>query len=349
MDGQQLELVSHAIQPTPRNQTRKSHSIRFSQDDRINAKWTPSWSFTVPASWGSGFYIVEVQGNTTHKIPLIIKPQPTARSEIAVLAATNTWHAYNSWSGNLRSRHVDGTIRYYVGMQQPNPNAEADLQTPGSGYSHLTDAERYLWQWLGQSGYAFDLYSDLDLHQDPTLLDTYKVLILNGHSEYWSHEMIDHVEAFQARGGNVVNLSGNTMWSLVTFSDDLSVMESRTHPHSAGTIPASERWHSQAGGVLGGTLRCIGRREHRVLGTGTGISLNNGSFGHYRVIAPRHWVFAGSDVREGTRFGRNSLNGNAILGHEIDVVLPDWSPPNTRAGRRHLSRRHAPEPSLVPW
>ena len=48
------------------------------------------------------------------------------------------------------------------------------------------------------------------------------------------------------------------------------------------------------------------------------------------MAAPRHWVFAGTDVREGTRFGINSLNGNAILGHEIDVVQFDWSPPNTK-------------------
>ena len=302
--------------------------IRFSGGDRYNPDWTPIWSFVVPPSWDPGFYSVEVAGAYT--MPFVVKPTPGKEERIAVLANSNTWAAYNQWSYSLYSRHPGESINRYVGLRQPNPNAQLDLQTPGSGFSPRVDAERYLYKWLDDHGYEFDLYTDLDLHRDPTLLSSYSVLMISGHSEYWTWEMVDHLEAFLYAGGNLVNLSGNTMWSRVTYDPTFTVMESRKHPWNAFplVLPPGERWHSQDGQVLGGTFRCIGRPEHRILGTGFGIVFRNGSFGSYAVAAAGHWAFAGTGVTHGQFFGQSSLNGNAILGHEVDEIHPTWSPAN---------------------
>lgn len=334
-NGHDLTLVNNATRgvagPAPRTGAADSHAIRFARDDLFNPPWQPTWSFTVPASWPAGFYTADfamVAGG--YRIPFVVKPLPSERKKIAVLVATATWTAYNGWSGNsLYTKHADGTIAYYVGLQQPNPGARADLHSPGSGIAHLTDAERYLYQWLRINEYSFDLYTDFDLHRDPDLLDGYEVLILNGHSEYWSHEMVDHVQAFQGSGGSLVNLSGNTMWSLVTFDGDFTVMEGRKHPHGAGTIPAAERWHGTGGGVLGGTLRCIGRPEHEVIGTGYGIG-GGAARGWCVVTQPAHWVFAGTNVASGDRFGESGRNGGSMMGFEVDVVDPAWTPPGTQ-------------------
>ena len=326
-NGHDLTLVNNATRgvsgPSPRLTKNGSHSIRFAADDLFELNWEPSWSFTVPQTWDAGFYFVELMGT---RLPFVVKPRPADRAKTAVLVATATWVAYNSWSGNsLYNSHEDGTIAYYVGLQQPNPGS-APGSTTGS-IQHLTDAERYLYWWLWREGYEFDLYTDFDLHRDPTLLDGYDVLMLNGHSEYWSHEMIDHVEAFQDAGGSLVNLSGNTMWSLVSFNPDFTVMEGRKHPHGSGTIPASERWHSTAGAPLGGTMRCIGRPEHEVIGTGYGIG-GGGARGWGVVTDPTHWVYAGTGVKKGDEFGKNGLNGGIMMGYEVDVIDPQWTPSN---------------------
>ena len=71
-------------------------------------------------------------------------------------------------------------------MRQPNPGAYLDRHLPGGAYSHLVDTERYLYAWLHDHNHPLDLYSDLDLHQNPGLLDSYEILMLNGHNEYWS-------------------------------------------------------------------------------------------------------------------------------------------------------------------
>ncbi len=312
-----------------------SRSIRFSGNDLFNPDWSAGHAFRVDPAWESGFYLVTVRTESRALVlPFFIKPPQDKRARIAVLAATNTWHAYNGWAGSLYDRRADGTIVYYVGMRQPNPGAHADLHTPGKGYSHLVDAERYLWAWLRDNDYAFDIYTDLDLHRGPDLLKGYDVLILAGHSEYWSAEAIDHTEAFLGRGGSLVNLSGNTMWSRVTYDPAFTIMEGRKFPHNAGKIPDAERAHSQDGGVPGGTWRLIGRPEHKVLGTGYGIIFGGGKFGAYHVLEPDHWVFAGTGVEKGTAFGTKSRNGNAILGHEADVVHALWSPENTQVVAR---------------
>ena len=331
-NGHDLTLVNYATRgvpgPSPRTAPQESHSVRFAGDDRLNPAWTSDYGFTIPPSWDSGFYIVEVRRpGGSQRVPLIVKPAPPARERIAVLAATNTWHAYNEWSKSLYTTSIPGDLAYYVGMRQPNPGGQADLHSPGIGISHLVDAERYLYKWLDDNGYPFDLYSDLDLHRDASLLDAYDVLMISGHSEYWSHRMVDHVEAFQNAGGSVVNLSGNTMWSLVTYDPTYSVMEGRKHPHSSGTVPADERWHSQDGEPLGGTLRCIGRPEHAVIGTGFGIG-SGGARGWAIVLQPQHWIFAGTGVVQGQRFGESGLNGGAMMGYEIDVIDPQWTPAN---------------------
>ncbi len=338
-NGNDLTLFNHATrgQPGPGNgpvpPMPDNWTIRFSNVDSYNPDWEVTYSFEVQPTWDAGFHAIRVSTvNGSIKIPFIVKPSPGTEARIAVLAASNTWTAYNNWSQSLYETNPGGSINRYVGLLQPSPNAQLDLLTPGAGYSPRTDAERFLYRWLDEHGYEFDLYSDLDLHRGPDLFDGYDVVIISGHSEYWSWEMIDHLEAHLDSGGYLINLSGNTMWTRVTFNADFSVMEGRKHPW--GGFPTifnpGERWHSQAGQVLGGTMRCIGRPEHEVIGTGYGILTSNGSFGSYRVVLADHWVFQGTDVWQGRLFGTRSLNGNAILGHEFDVVVPEWSPKNVQ-------------------
>ena len=51
------------------------------------------------------------------------------------------------------------------------------------GYSHLMRTERFALVWLEKSGYEYDMVGDLDVHQNPELLDAYPVVVINGHSE----------------------------------------------------------------------------------------------------------------------------------------------------------------------
>src|SRR5207249_4947787 len=66
----------------------------------------------------------------------------------------------------------------------------------GRNECHLAPAEWRLLGWLERDGYAYDLYSDYQLHVGTLELDAYKVLILNTHPEYWSLDMYRRVKAW---------------------------------------------------------------------------------------------------------------------------------------------------------
>ncbi len=63
-------------------------------------------------------------------------------------------------------------------METPWPNAGPYVlyAQGGSGYSHLMRAERFALVWLEQSGYEYDVVSDLDVHRNPDLLADYPVV-----------------------------------------------------------------------------------------------------------------------------------------------------------------------------
>jgi len=131
-----------------------------------------------------------------------------------------TYHAYGgSWGDRgclydstheLRGRRVT-TQRSIDGMTD-------GLSNGASG----KDQGSMLWRWLeAKAGiYHADACSSWDLHNDPTTLNGYRILVLAGHDEYWSREMRDHVEAFVSRGGHVANFSGNTAWWQIRYSSD---------------------------------------------------------------------------------------------------------------------------------
>ncbi len=314
--------------------------IRFSEEDRYSPQWSPTWSFVVDPAWEPGFYIVELGGS--YDMPFVVKPAPGTEAPIFVLVNSNTWAAYSGWAQptwgkGFYKKHPGGDINNYSGLQQPNPDARANLYSPGAGLAHLVDAERYLFGWLELEGYDFDLYTDLDLHKDPNLLDPYRIFFINGHSEYWSRDEMDHLEAFLYRGGTCLNLSGNTMWTHVTYSQDFTMVEGRKHPWSTQpqVHPPGERWHSTGGQVLGGTVRCTGRTEHELILTGFGLTMTGSAYGVYAVTDAAHWIYAGTGVVNGDRFGLNSLNGSGIVHFEADYTDPFWGTP---AGTQVIGR-----------
>ena len=92
-------------------------------------------------------------------------------------------------------------------MKLPWPCAGPDVffsDPEQVNYSHLMRGERFTHNWLDETGYEYDVATDHDLHSNPKILDKYKVLIINGHSEYWSIEAYEGVDRFLRNGGNAI-------------------------------------------------------------------------------------------------------------------------------------------------
>ena len=160
--------------------------------------------------------------------------------------------------------------------------------------------------WLKANGFVTDSCTSIDIHEDPTILDHYHLMVSFGHDEYWSKEMRDHVENFISTGGNVVFLSGNTCWWQIRFEDgNRKMICYKSAIDDALTIEDHQRATFNWASLL------VDRPENSM----TGVNYRNGAGwfypysdnrwkeAKYRVHAADHWVFEDTGLKDNDLFG----------------------------------------------
>ncbi|WP_055590864.1 N,N-dimethylformamidase beta subunit family domain-containing protein [Peterkaempfera griseoplana] len=172
-----------------------------------------SWVLDVPHSWRSSLYraVFSPGRGEDSEVWFVVRPAeagPRARTLLSVPFAT--WQAYNR-SG------VPGEGLYWT--EDPARAARVSFDRPGGG----PPPERWeegLMRWLRAHGPDVDYCSNLDLHLDPHTLHGHRLLVVNGHDEYWTWEMRDRVEDFVRAGGNLAVFGANTAWWQMRLEDD---------------------------------------------------------------------------------------------------------------------------------
>lgn len=381
----------------PAKDPRRGHGLRLASDDLYDCRWPETFRWQVPATARPGIHVARLYWNLAGKasqtdVTFVVRPARRARPEpILVLCSTNTWRAYNGapfgvWPDSrdavigtdglpnaagappafcLYRKHAAGQGTYQLGLRMPWPVAGPHVLYGGpTRYSHLMRGERFLHAWLDRSGYRYELATDLDLHRDPGLLKRHRCVVLNCHSEYWSAPAVRGLERFLVGGGNLVVLSGNTLFWRVSFSADGSVMECRKVDAPGDQVPAERRgegWHSHDG-QRGGMLRECGLPGWKLVGLETLGWNNQGNpknFGPYVVERADHFLFHQPEetgLQPGDRFGMAPGGGVPMAnGHEFDVRLstlrrlqkepspPDAEVPADPAGIQLLAN------GILPW
>jgi N,N-dimethylformamidase len=333
----------------------RGHGLRLASDDLYDCGWRTTQSFTVPVDSPSGLYAarVRVDDRVVYDVPFVVRPSlARPRAPIAVLCATNTWLAYSApFAGtagpafSCYTTHEAGQPSFQLGLQMPMEAAgiHALYSDASVGYSHLVRAERFLHQWLDHNGYAYDVLADLDLHREPGLLDGYRVLVINGHSEYWSVPARQAVDDFLRGGGCVAVLSGNTMFWRVSFDETAGVMECRKYDGGldiGGQLDdVGELWHSHDF-LRGGMLREAGYPCWELLGVDSaGMSdTSESDFLPFTMEDSTHFLFRApraTGVVDGGVIGQAAHGGlPRAVGHEWDariIRLAADPPPGTIA------------------
>jgi hypothetical protein len=356
------------------------HGLRFASDDLYDCGWEGTPEYRIPATQTPGVYVGHIRYGESwqylYDVTFIVrKAKRRPKAPILVLCSANTWLAYSSipfvrekvsaesprreWYpyGNPNTSiddapaysfyrsHSDEQPTYHIGLNLPWPAAGPYvLYSPESGnYSHLTRAERFTHVWLDENGYDYDVIADFDLHRDPSLLDGYQVLLINGHSEYWSVPMYEAVERFLQLAGNVVALSGNTVWWRVSFDEDVAMMECRKadlDPSLGGQPHATmgETYHSDDG-QRGGLMRECGYPAWSLLGIEfAGFDAGPPMLRPYTCEQPTHFLFTTPtpiNLSQGDTFADKSV------GHEWDIrnSLPQQGvPPYAEPGIETLAK-----------
>nr|BAG82735.1 putative large subunit of N,N-dimethylformamidase [uncultured bacterium] len=326
---------------------------------------SPHHTQLLPGPERSGLYYLhaETPSGKFFSFPWVVAPaHPTAA--IAVLTSTMTWNAYNNFGG--RGNYINATSlpptptvngrqdlgRYNttagyaewgardadyrpVSWERPEPfnhipaQVESTDAIAGRQSCHLAEAEWRFLAWLEREGFAYDLYSEHQLHNGEVPLDAYKIVISQVHPEYWSAKMYDDIKAWtRDRGGRFMYLGGNGLNCEAEILDEHR-MRYKTHivspPSGVGSLDPDDptktyesrfhRTHESEANLLG------------VVFMETGIM----TAAPYETLRPEHWVFAGTGLRVGDHFGVHSLHERipgGASGHETDKMSPS-SPPDT--------------------
>ena len=380
----------------PAKDPSRGHGLRLASDDLYDCRWSATHAWRVPRDARPGIYAAvagfERDGKpASYAIPFIVRrPAGRRKAPVLVLCSSATWLAYNSTpfaanggpfpnvgtngAANCRPEapafscyrdHRSGQPTYQLGLRVPWTSAAPDvLYSPREiGYSHLMRADRFLHAWLEASGYDIDVAADLDLHRDPGMLRGYRAVVINGHSEYWSAEMIGGLDRHLRRGGAAMILSGNTMFWRVSFDEDGGVMECRKFQSNIGGrafATVGELYHSHDG-KRGALWRECGRPAWEVIGLETIGWASTGKeegYGVYTVDAPDHFLFRGPEptgLAKGDAFGHAPGGGlPRAIGHEWDLRVstiramtvqpppPGGSLPEESAGIVTLARGRIP-------
>ncbi len=318
---------------------------------------------TVVAPERSGLYYIWARTPSGRKFsfPWVVAPK-APKAKIAVLASTNTWNAYNSFGGRsnyvnadrlpdtpvvnarqdldrYRNRAPFGTWRpkdeEYRPLSFDRPEVNNDffddpqVTDPVQGRVQCGQApgEWRLYGWLEREGFDYDLYGEGHLHDGLLPLDSYKVLIIAVHPEYWSREMYLAVKKWVfERGGRLMYLGGNGLNCEVVFAPDgtmrcLSNLHS-LHGEMGGKASDGSQYESRMHRTLESEANLLG-----VVCTETGIM----TAAPYRVIDASHWIFEGTGLKNGDLFGEKTLHERipgGASGHETDKRSAS-SPANT--------------------
>jgi PKD repeat protein len=188
-----------------------------------------NWSVTqtIPAASVSttGVYVAKLTtvGGTPieNSIVFVMRDDnATVDSKILFVLPTADYAAYNTWGGKSLyydrlggAETVSGTGRAVkVSFDRPmfDANDERD-RFLGPDFETL--------YWLEKQGYDVSYTDDVAVHQNGASLQDHKIIVVPGHSEYWSGEQFHAFEAARAAGVSIASFSANTSYWKVRYEN----------------------------------------------------------------------------------------------------------------------------------
>jgi hypothetical protein len=234
-------------------------------------------------NWPTGCYVARLTtpGGRIGFAPFVLRPRRLGENRAAVVLPTQTWQAYNfrddDGDGDEDSWYVSGdTAR----LGRPFLNR-------GVPYHYKSYDAAFL-RWLARMNHRADFLSDADLNGIPSgrfLARRYSLIVFPGHHEYVTQREYDVISDFRNRGGNLAFLSANNFFYKVRR--DRNVMKRLS------------RW------------RDIGRPEAALIGV-QHFGFESESRGPWIVRRRIPWLFAGTRLRKGSRFGSGGIEADRI-------------------------------------
>ena len=344
-------------------------AIHFHDDDLEDAGWETGFEWRIPEGLASGIYAARLRsGGEEDYVPFAVRPAPgRPQSRIAFLAPSVTYLAYANQQYNdpmrvelgrrdsgqaaprdqymrdhnlmsLYDMHSDGTgvcyssrLRPIMNMKPGYRNAELSL---AAGWPHGLNADFHLLDWMDAQGFGYDVISDDDLHfEGAELLAPYRVVVTGTHPEYWTLQMLDAMQSYQAGGGRLMYLGGNGLYWVTSFDPERPhVIEVRRWGGTRAWEAQPGEYHHSTTGELGGLWRLRNRAPQKTVGVGF-VAMGSGENRPYRrqpgsFDERAAFIFEGVGEDELIGDFPSLVYGHGAAGFEIDRLDHRLGTPN---------------------
>ena len=267
----------------------------------FGCNWKESLRIFINDNFDEGYYLIELTNkkNAAFIFPIIISNKNQI-SNIALLAPTSTWVAYNHWGGkSLYSNIIDHKNVYYISNQRPNTIIMG---------KHDIEVEANIYNWF-EKKYDINIYPDNILDIDINALDESSIIILSYHCEYISNiTYLKFMDLVNINGKSIMSIGGNQIYWKTKWNEKMQIMECRKD------LTMFKNSFS-----LGGMWKHNLKSEDKFLGVRYD---NRGyeTFSPYKIILPEHWLFNKIEIPKDNIFGRNGINELGLSGLETDKI-----------------------------
>lgn len=270
--------------------------------------WDDGITINIGENYESGWYqlFVTYENGDYSLMQFVVKEDDMgSTSTILVLDNATTRAAYNSW-GNRST--------YGFSSQNGQTAKTVNLYRPDSFKAqseHIAFA-----RWAKAADIPLEYASSIDWHNDPTLFSNYDLIVIVEHSEYWTKEMRDAVDAHLEGGGNFFSMSGNTAWWQVRIEEDVLVAYKwgpADPMYGIDNSLVTSLWsddivNNPENSTIGVSYRSAGYVN------ASGFYLAKDGYGGYDVKIPDHPLFEGTELKYNDSLGQAAT----IVGYETD-------------------------------
>lgn len=266
----------------------------YPQKSTTTQPWKNGFDYTLTCEFElrdfkPGFYQIEKE------ISFVVKSDSKKRV-ITIVYPSNTINAYSNSGGkslyksNSTSKESDTVVSFLRPMNSRDAN--------GNSTNFNVDLFSGVYKWLNENLLINDLtnyISDQDL-ENKSILDNSKLLIIVGHSEYWTRNARKNFDDFILKGNNALIMSGNTMWWQVRFKNNnqqLICYRSVSDPIIADTLK---------------TIEWFKKQLNYPIESSSGLNFNNGGYGlkkdkgwdGFKIIKADHPIFNNTKLKNGS-------------------------------------------------
>jgi len=185
----------------------------------VDAGWPVTDTIVVPDDWVSGYYLADIVETSKpalrvgYRMPFIVRAPANRDAQILVQVPVNTWEAYNAWGGRSL---------YYPDQTGVGDN-HVSFERPFQLYS-FTEGSQMQWElsllhFLEREGYDVAYQTDIDTDADPGSLLQHRLVIVAGHSEYWTKVMRDAFERARDLGTNLAFMGADQSYWQIDYAD----------------------------------------------------------------------------------------------------------------------------------